>query len=773
MWTAIRFPTKHELRGVWCDGAGVVVVVGNDGVFRSTDDGATWASVPTGVKSYVLDIRGRADSLFAVTGGGNVLRLTNGGASWKKDKTPLARVLYGVTSGDARVDAWLARDDAWSKRAAELSQLWLAADGTLWGLGKDEIASSRDGATWETLSLPAYSRATRGCSATDAVLLGTERGVQRSIDRGATWTGVVGPWDTVALWSDGAQRVFASIRHEGVHESRDAGATWKKIANHHAVAGCIAGDRVVYITTDTLYTTPALAAATIDTRAPAPAAAAASDDELLLDRLLARWRETRSTALAARIDALSVRAGAHLPELAGDEAWHERAAAKRCGDLAQLLATFTRAPSRYYIDKRLAVLATWPADPRIAAMIASLFATPQWTGDHAKRFWTMAGEILVATGDRRALPVLDRVDTTRDRSYLSGWLARNLPKIRARLDATPVVELSGAELAAIDRDLGAPVDRTPATLLAEIYANPDDDATRLVYADAVGGERGELIVAQIQGGDRKRIAALLDKHARTWLGAIEPAVLPGGMVFARGFLSECRAKATERVATQMLGKPEWSTVRAIDVANWDSETWIELVRGMPALRELTGAGAEILAGAPLPYTRLGLGRRASGRRDELIAPLTKTKNLPHLRSLVLHGNWGAPSALAKLWPSKPQLDHVEHATHELAAWFEHLAAVPQIARFDLLDLADRRNAWSFAAQREGTRFAVDARCHPVTKYSDPAEQLWEQLSRMTPARLARLTITKFDFAPLATKFATRFPDTELAISRSASVRGGA
>ncbi|MBA3499354.1 MAG: hypothetical protein H0T65_03220, partial [Deltaproteobacteria bacterium] len=33
-------------------------------------------------------------------------------------------------------------------------------------------------------------------------------------------------------------------------------------------------------------------------------------------------------------------------------------------------------------------------------------------------------------------------------------------------------------------------------ILAECAANPDDDAPRLVWADLVGGERGELVVIQ-------------------------------------------------------------------------------------------------------------------------------------------------------------------------------------------------------------------------------------------------------------------------------------
>ena len=62
-------------------------------------------------------------------------------------------------------------------------------------------------------------------------------------------------------------------------------------------------------------------------------------------------------------------------------------------------------------------------------------------------------------------------------------------------------------------------------LLAECLATPDDDASRLVWADAIGGERGELIGLQC-GRDavpptelvsrNRRERELLATHAMAW-----------------------------------------------------------------------------------------------------------------------------------------------------------------------------------------------------------------------------------------------------------------
>jgi uncharacterized protein (TIGR02996 family) len=72
------------------------------------------------------------------------------------------------------------------------------------------------------------------------------------------------------------------------------------------------------------------------------------------------------------------------------------------------------------------------------------------------------------------------------------------------------------------------------TLLAQIYAAPDDDAPRAVYADLLmqrGDPHGELIACQLgrprgtQPNDRER--ALLSALGRNALGPLAPLLGPG------------------------------------------------------------------------------------------------------------------------------------------------------------------------------------------------------------------------------------------------------
>ena len=83
-----------------------------------------------------------------------------------------------------------------------------------------------------------------------------------------------------------------------------------------------------------------------------------------------------------------------------------------------------------------------------------------------------------------------------------------------------------------------------AQLLADCAASPDDDGPRLVWADAVGGERGELVVVQCdlaRGGltaadartRRLREHELLTEHAVAWAG--ELATVADRWSFRRGF----------------------------------------------------------------------------------------------------------------------------------------------------------------------------------------------------------------------------------------------
>lgn len=111
-------------------------------------------------------------------------------------------------------------------------------------------------------------------------------------------------------------------------------------------------------------------------------------------------------------------------------------------------------------------------------------------------------------------------------------------------------------------------------MLAECAAAPDDDAPRLVWADLVGGERGELVVIQcdLARGNlslvdararRLRERELLERNAVAWAG--ELARVATRWSFRRGFIEAAR------LSTLTSSLRAWPLLRSITVGHWPRE----------------------------------------------------------------------------------------------------------------------------------------------------------------------------------------------------------
>src|SRR5215203_3937104 len=109
-------------------------------------------------------------------------------------------------------------------------------------------------------------------------------------------------------------------------------------------------------------------------------------------------------------------------------------------------------------------------------------------------------------------------------------------------------------------------------MLAQCEAAPDDDGPRLVWADRVGGERGELVVLQcdlarggLSGAElaqrRKRERELLDAHGIEWAGALTQSATRWS--FRRGFIESARFAPRWFQPAHLADHPLLSTV-AID-----------------------------------------------------------------------------------------------------------------------------------------------------------------------------------------------------------------
>jgi len=235
---------------------------------------------------------------------------------------------------------------------------------------------------------------------------------------------------------------------------------------------------------------------------------------------------------------------------------------------------------------------------------------------------------------------------------------------------------------------------------------PDDDAPRLVWADAVGGERGELVVIQCdlaRGGlapaaaaaRRRRERELIERHGAAWAG-LEP--------YRHGF--ELRRGFVEAIAIE---------------AGTFAEHGEDILRRAPLLRSLTATGLTVSSGDPLDELRALLASPAfwrldgldlrhvgvqtqafdydpgfDGHGDETARLLVESGALPHLDRLGIAWS-GLTSAGAHHLVASGELAHLEQLWlrgHELGgdAVLAVLARTPRVKSLDLSGVTDLE-AW--------------------------------------------------------------------------------
>ena len=412
-----------------------------------------------------------------------------------------------------------------------------------------------------------------------------------------------------------------------------------------------------------------------------------------LAALLAGWQHEPSSELRGLIELLSAEVSVMAaPELHGrgataQAAWLRRAGEASASDVPALVATLTEASSRD-AAARLDALVEWLPDPRIDRVMVGWLETVPYRATMTRPFWRKAFAALRELRDRELVPRLEDADAAiassvapAMASWLRGELAKVLAELRGKLIVaaapTPpiLVEIAHAFVARRAAAASAQPRAELADLLAAVYADPDDDGARLVYADALlerGDPRGELIALQCRLAHapdspdakqlRRRIRELLDSHGKLWLGELAP-IVRSGYRFERGFLAACRidpARA-DRVRA-LVGHPAWATVRelggsaaialhpvmrslrtlAFDAAHAAQheklpDAWRDLLVATPRpLRELRYAGLTSTrtwdAGAIVPGAP---GRWVDVPSTGELAALCAAAALPGLRSLAV------------------------------------------------------------------------------------------------------------------------------------------
>ena len=202
---------------------------------------------------------------------------------------------------------------------------------------------------------------------------------------------------------------------------------------------------------------------------------------------------------------------------------------------------------------------------------------------------------------------------------------------------------------------GVPADEA---LLEACRLSPDDDAPRLVWADAIGGERGELVVIQcdLARGDlppgevairRRRERELLERHGDEWSG-IREYQYPGSRPrceFRRGFVEAAEldprvlAEHAEEIFKQAPLLRSITTIGTL-VSAGDPLAGLRALLGSPALRRLHGIDLFYIGiqAQPLAYEQM-----LDGHGNEAVRLLLGSGALARLRALGV--SWSGLSAI--------------------------------------------------------------------------------------------------------------------------------
>ena len=181
----------------------------NSSIYRSTDNGITWAPFITPYRSgYFTALAGKGHSIFAATTDG-LLRSTNNGEAWVYAKTglPSAPTISALRVCGSVLFALFAREDSSLYRSTD--------DGETWNL----VRHSWGNATWYTMER---------CG--DTFLAGTSVGVQRSTDSGMSWDDANQGWgnSSVALMASNGSTLYAGTSN-GLFKSTASATSWKAI----------------------------------------------------------------------------------------------------------------------------------------------------------------------------------------------------------------------------------------------------------------------------------------------------------------------------------------------------------------------------------------------------------------------------------------------------------------------------------------------------------------------------------------------------------------
>ena len=154
----------------------------------------------------------------------------------------------------------------------------------------------------------------------------------------------------------------------------------------------------------------------------------------LLDELLSRWREERSSSLEVAIRKVAKKVEPH-PAPTDQDAWVTLAQLDRARDLSALLET-AHDCKKAAIPRRYDALRSRAADPRLGAFFLASIQDPPLLSQNKYPMYTAMFDALPELVDDRAIALLqDAADNPKGKSKFWGKLAKSIAKVIPELPA--------------------------------------------------------------------------------------------------------------------------------------------------------------------------------------------------------------------------------------------------------------------------------------------------------------------------------------------------
>jgi len=242
IWVLTTLPFNGTVQDILTVGESTVFVgTWGGGLFRSADSGKTWSRIAADITDDVLCLAGTSDGAFLFGMENGMFRSEDGGDTWinvlqssggiPEDifATPAGEVVAGVFYGGIYYSSdngisWIRLSTKLDDRllCVVISKLGYFFAGTNSGM----LRSTDHGASWDSVDGLSGVRYL-AVNPNGILFASTASGVHRSTDEGITWTigDGLGP-SPVSLVTGNDGTLFAGTSGQGVFMSIDEGTTW-------------------------------------------------------------------------------------------------------------------------------------------------------------------------------------------------------------------------------------------------------------------------------------------------------------------------------------------------------------------------------------------------------------------------------------------------------------------------------------------------------------------------------------------------------------------